>query len=120
MSPHGCPKMSAKLCNRNAEESFPVLSLKSWEQKPPNPLLIQDKNVLQPTPGLFRRIVRLGWHPLLRSNTGGTFRPIGTPGFRPLKSVVPQPGTRWRGRGTACQKAGQQVACPLWALGEDD
>src|SRR5262249_49602610 len=48
MSPHGCPKMSAKLCNRNAEESFPVLSLKSWEQKPPNPLLIQDKNVLQP------------------------------------------------------------------------
>src|SRR5262249_29657648 len=49
MSPHGCPKMSAKLCNRNAEESFPVLSLKSWEQKPPNPLLIQDKNVLQPS-----------------------------------------------------------------------
>ena len=40
--------MSAKPCNRNAEESFPVLSLKSREQKPPNPLLIQDKNVLQP------------------------------------------------------------------------
>src|SRR5262249_22415476 len=53
MSPHGCPKMSAKLCNRNAEESFPVLSLKSWEQKPPNPLLIQDKNVLQPSTDLF-------------------------------------------------------------------
>ena len=40
--------MSAKPCNRNAEESFPVLSLKSREQKPPNPLLIQDKDVLQP------------------------------------------------------------------------
>jgi hypothetical protein len=38
----------AKPCNRNAEESFPVLSLKSREQKPPNPLLIQDKNALQP------------------------------------------------------------------------
>src|SRR2546422_401204 len=48
MSPLGCQKMSAKPCNRNAEESFPVLSLKSREQKPPNPLLIQDKNVLQP------------------------------------------------------------------------
>ena len=24
---------------------------------------------------LFRRIVRLGWHPVLRINTGGTFRP---------------------------------------------
>ena len=48
MSPPGCQKMSAKPCNRNAEESFPVLSLKSREQKPPNPLLIQDKDVLQP------------------------------------------------------------------------
>src|SRR4029434_10573516 len=24
---------------------------------------------------LYRRIVRLGWHPFLRINTGGTFRP---------------------------------------------
>src|SRR5215471_8742842 len=51
MSPLGCQKMSAKPCNRNAEESFPVLSLKSREQKPPNPLLIQDKDVLQPSAG---------------------------------------------------------------------
>jgi Subtilase family len=42
--------MWVKPCNRNAEESFPVLSLKSREQKPPNPLLIQDKNVLRPRP----------------------------------------------------------------------
>src|SRR6266446_2359154 len=53
MSPPGCQKMSAKPCNRNAAESFPVLSLKSREQKPPNPLLIQDKNVLQPRSDLF-------------------------------------------------------------------
>src|SRR6516165_10254234 len=43
MSPPGCQKMSATPCNRNAEESFPVLSLKSREQEPPNPLLIRDK-----------------------------------------------------------------------------
>src|SRR2546423_466443 len=48
MSPAGCPKMSATPCNRNADESFPVLRLKSREQKSPTPLLIQDKDVLQP------------------------------------------------------------------------
>src|SRR5712691_2319816 len=48
MSPPGWQKMSATPCNRNAEESFPVLSLKSREQKPPHTLLIQDNNVLQP------------------------------------------------------------------------
>src|SRR5262249_26456647 len=49
MSPPGCQKMWAKPCNQNAEESFPVHSLKSQAQKPPNPLLIQDKNILQPS-----------------------------------------------------------------------
>src|SRR5215470_12820535 len=43
MSPPGCQKMSATPCHRNAEERFPVLSLKSREQEPPNPLLIRDK-----------------------------------------------------------------------------
>ena len=69
-------------------------------------------------PWLFWRIVRLGWHPFLRINTGGTFRPAGTRCFRPLQSFVPQPGTRWRGRGTAFQKAGRQVECTLVALWE--
>src|SRR6516165_3961580 len=50
MSPPGCQKMLATPCNQNAEESFPVHSLKSQAQKPPNPLLIQDKNILQPSP----------------------------------------------------------------------
>ena len=30
---------------------------------------------------LYRRIVRLGWHPFLRINTGGTFRPEGQTRF---------------------------------------
>jgi hypothetical protein len=70
-------------------------------------------------PWLFRRIVKLGWHSFLRINTGGTFRPAGTRGFRPLQSVVPQPGTRWRGRGTAFQQAGRQLECTLLALWEE-
>jgi hypothetical protein len=70
-------------------------------------------------PWLYRRIVRLGWHPFLRINNGGTFRPAGAPGFRPLKSFVPEPGTRWRGRGTAFQKSGRQLECTLLALWEE-
>src|SRR2546427_272138 len=43
MSPHGCQKMSAKPCKRDAEESLPVRSLSNRKPKPPNCLLIQDK-----------------------------------------------------------------------------
>src|SRR6516165_9804682 len=49
MSPPGCQKMLAKPGNQNAEERCPVHSLKSQAQKAPNPLLIQDKNILQPS-----------------------------------------------------------------------
>ena len=70
-------------------------------------------------PWLFRRIVKLGWHPFLRSNTGGTFRPAGTHGFRPLTTFVPQPGTRWQGRGTAFARKPRQLDCPLLACWEE-
>src|SRR5207245_6124707 len=43
MSPHGCQKMSAKPCKRDAEESLPVRRLSNQKPKPPNCLLIQDK-----------------------------------------------------------------------------
>ena len=57
-------------------------------------------------PWLFWRIVRLGWDPFLRINTGGTFRPVGTRGFRPVQSFVPKPGMRWRGRGHCLSESG--------------
>lgn len=50
---------------------------------------------------LFRRSVRLGWHPRLRINVGGTFRPAASVRYRPLRSLVPQPGTQGVGSGTA-------------------
>src|SRR6516162_10692778 len=62
MSPPGCQKMLATPCNQNAEESFPVHSLKSQAQKPPNPLLIQDKNILQPSKSLAFPILGLSKH----------------------------------------------------------
>ncbi len=64
---------------------------------------------------LFQRIVRLGWHPLLRINTGGTFRPAASARYRPLRELVPQPGTQWVGRGTAFQGPRRRLNCTLLA-----
>ena len=70
-------------------------------------------------PWLLRRIVKLGWHPFLRINTGGTFRPTGTRCFRPLTTLVPQPGTRWQGCGTALARKPRRLECPLLACWEE-
>ncbi len=67
---------------------------------------------------LFRRIVRLGWHPFLRINLGGTFRPAGQDAFRPLASFVPRLGTAWAGRGTAFKSRDAQLTCTLLARWE--
>ncbi len=64
---------------------------------------------------LYRRIVRLGWQPLLRLNTGGTLRPAASAQYRPLRSFVPQPGTQWAGRGTAFVGPRRRLTCTLLA-----
>jgi hypothetical protein len=65
---------------------------------------------------LFAGIRKLGWHPLLRINAGGKFRPKGWRHFVPLASLVPHPGQRWRGRGTAFRTAEAQLHCTLLAF----
>ena len=72
---------------------------------------------------LFRRITRLGWHPFLRINTGGTFRPTGQVRGVPLKTLVPQPGTTWQGTGIAFKGRHRQLHCTLlacWEAGDKD
>jgi hypothetical protein len=69
-------------------------------------------------PWLFRRIGRLGGHPFLRINTGGSFRPTGATCWRPLATFAPCPGTSWRGAGIALAR--NQVPCTLLARWEDD
>jgi hypothetical protein len=66
----------------------------------------------------FRRIVRLGWPPCVRLNTGGPCRPAPQAVYRPLASFVPQPGTRWPGTGTAFKSPQRPPRCPLLACGE--
>jgi hypothetical protein len=72
---------------------------------------------------LFQRIVRLGWHPLLRINTGGTFRPATSVHYQPLRELVPQPGTQGVGAGTAFQGPRRRLNCTLlarWDTGYTD
>ncbi len=67
---------------------------------------------------LFRRIVRLGWHPFLRINAGGNFRPVDSNRFQPLRTFTPQPGWRWQGRGTAFVSCPSRLECTLLACWE--
>ena len=70
---------------------------------------------------LFQAIVHLGWHPLLRVNAGGLFRPQGRARWRSLACFAPHPGTRWQGRGTAFKT--NLLACTVlacWEPGQAD
>src|SRR5713226_4953784 len=82
-------------------------------------IMLADRGLY--APWLFRRITRLGWHPFLRINTGGSFRPAGATCWRPLMTFVPRPGMSWRGSGLAFTR--NQVACTLlarWVEGYKD
>src|SRR5467141_533289 len=69
-------------------------------------------------PWLFRRITRLGWHPFLRINTGGTFRPQGHVRGVSLKTLVPELGRAWQGTGIAFKGRHRQLHCTLLACWE--
>ena len=67
---------------------------------------------------LFRRITRLGWHPFLRINTGGTFRPTGQVRGVPVADL----GARARhdaGRGRASPSKAATGSCTVrcWPAG---
>jgi hypothetical protein len=64
---------------------------------------------------LFRRIVRLHWHPFLRINHGCKFRPAGSAQFVWLCELVGQIGQRWRGAGTAFATPACRLDCTLVA-----
>ncbi len=64
---------------------------------------------------LYRAIQRQGWHPFMRINTGGTFRPEDARQRCPLTALVPQVGSAWQGAGEAFKDAGKRLRCTLLA-----
>ncbi len=68
---------------------------------------------------LYRRIVRLHWHPFLRINLGGSFRPDEQGALLPLRQFAPQVGTAWAGTGTAFSTKQSRLHCTLLARWEE-
>jgi hypothetical protein len=69
---------------------------------------------------LFRAIVALGWHPLMRITSCGKFRKQGGKAGVPVGRLVPKRGRRWQGRGTAFpRKPEKRLECTLLACWED-
>jgi hypothetical protein len=72
---------------------------------------------------LFEAITALGWHPLMRVNNSGKFRPEGWHHWVTLTDLVPQVGRRWQGRGTALKNYYGHLECTLlawWGEGHED
>jgi hypothetical protein len=69
---------------------------------------------------LYRAIVALGWHPLMRITACGKFRKQGGKVGVPVGRLVPKPGRRWQGRGTAFpRKSEKRLECTLLACWEE-
>ena len=51
---------------------------------------------------LYEKIVTFGWHPFLRVNVSGTFRPCGEAKYQKMASLCPL-GGQWAASGTAFQ-----------------
>ena len=72
---------------------------------------------------LYRHIQSLGWHPFLRINLGGQYRPAGCVRFRPLAQTVPTVGQRWSGQITCFATPERQLDGTLlarWDAGHSD
>jgi hypothetical protein len=64
---------------------------------------------------LFTTIQARGWHPYLRINRQGQYRPQGAPTFRPLRQVISRVGQHWAGRVTCFATTERQLNCTLLA-----
>ena len=62
-------------------------------------IVLTDRGLYSPK--LFQHIRRMRWHPFMRINAMGTFRPAGERVFLPITSFVREPGQRWQGAGVA-------------------
>lgn len=67
---------------------------------------------------LYCKIVAMGWHPYMRINDQGNYRPVRAKCWRALKHVAPRPGTHWCGAVTCFSKPKAQLDCTLLACWE--
>jgi hypothetical protein len=69
---------------------------------------------------LYEQICALGWHPFMRINRQGHFRPVGERAFRSLATASPQVGNAWCGQVECFSQQQSRLHCSLlacWAEG---
>jgi Transposase DDE domain len=66
-------------------------------------------------PWLYAKIVALGWHPFMRINKQGNFRPKGEAKFRSLSTAAPAVGSAWCGAVDCFSGEGSRLPCTLLA-----
>jgi len=64
---------------------------------------------------LFHTITSMGWHPFLRINRPGQYRPAGATDYQPLAQVVRNGGPAWSGRVTCFKTRERQLDGALLA-----
>jgi hypothetical protein len=64
---------------------------------------------------LYQHIIKLGWHPFLRINQQGNYRPEHQTEFRPLKGLVNASRPTWSGPVTCFSTCASQLSCTLLA-----
>lgn len=73
---------------------------------------------------LYREIVSLGWHPVMRITKLSKFRKGRSKKTIPVTALVPRPGSRWQGHGMAFpKKPERRLECTLlacWEQGYDE
>jgi hypothetical protein len=68
---------------------------------------------------LYEQICTLGWHPFMRINKQGYFRPLGGSAFRSLATAAPVVGSVWCGRAECFSGASSRLHCSLLACWEE-
>ena len=66
-------------------------------------------------PWLYAKIVSLGWHPFMRINKQGNFRPQGEAKFRSLSTAAPEVDSAWCGKVDCFSGEVSRLQCTLLA-----
>jgi hypothetical protein len=68
---------------------------------------------------LYEHIRSVGWHPFMRINKQGHFRPVGQQAFRSLATAAPQQGSAWCGSVECFSQETSRLRCTLLAQWEE-
>ena len=81
-------------------------------------LVLADRGIYSPS--LFRTIASMGFHPYLRINSGGMFKPEGKKIWIPLSNLIKSPGEQWSGRVTLFKSTKSRLECTLLGCWQHD